>query len=138
MGSKNRIYLGILTGLILHKMRNIFQKNELYITKQKKNKIKHKHPEEYKLLIHHHFQQVLDNTVATCEYSLEDNLYNFLSWSVDQEKYLLYSISTNNHNLELGTIFFASKKQLRKCKRENNLAFLNREFEEAFERYINC
>jgi len=43
LGSKNRIFLAIISSLILHKLRNVFHSKELYITKAKLNKIKTKH-----------------------------------------------------------------------------------------------
>ena len=52
MGSKNRIFLAIISPLILHKLRNTFKSKELYVTKAKLNKIKIKHEYESHFLYH--------------------------------------------------------------------------------------
>lgn len=131
MGSKNRILLGILTDIILHYFRNQFLKSELYMTKLKVKKISQKHPEIAHFIIQNNFQIVLDNTIARCEYE-QKGIYNLLA-TVDQ-KYILYSISNNNFYLEAGTIFYTSKRQLKKCS--NSIKFFNKKDEEDFLKFI--
>jgi len=130
LGSKNRILLGIITSLILHNIRNIFSKQELYITKNKYNKVLQKHPEIQDIL-HNNFQIVLDNTFATCNYD-KDGLYNFISHYED--KYIIFSISTNNFYTEVATIFYANKRILKKCS--NSIKFINENHKEKFVEFI--
>lgn len=134
MGTKNRIYLGLLIDLILHNIRNKFDKKELYITKTKQNKIKIDHAPEYKYLNNQDFQQFLDNTVGYCLYQKQKNIYNFVSFV--NEKYYIYSISTNNHYLEMGTFFRASAKRLKRCIKED-IKFFNERHNKKFDEYLN-
>lgn len=134
MGSKNRIYLGLIIDLILHNIRNQFDKKELYITKTKYNKIKNDHPEEHRYLNNQDFQNFLDNTVGYCLYQKQKNIFNFVSCV--EEKYYIYSISTNNHYLEMGTFFRASSKRLKKCIKED-IVFFNESHDISFKNYLD-
>ena len=134
MGSKNKIYLGIVSNLILHIIRNTFDSKDLYITKTKFNKIRTDHPDEYKQLNNQDFQKVIDNAIGYCLYQKYQNIFNFIS-SVDGS-YYLFSISINNHYLEVGTFFKASAKRLKKCIKED-IKFFNEYNEKEFLKYIN-
>ena len=131
MGSKNKILLGILSNIILHHFKNIITQKELYITKFKVKKIKNKHPEIVPYILENRFQEIIDNTIATCEYS-EVGIVNFLA-NIDN-RYILYSVSINNFYVESGTLFYTSKRQLRKCK--SSIKFFNSKFESDFEEYL--
>jgi hypothetical protein len=67
LGSKNRKLLGVITSLMLHHLRNIFDDKELYITKRKLTLIQEKHPKEFQYIKDDQFQKILDGTVANCE-----------------------------------------------------------------------
>lgn len=131
MGSKNRIFLGILTDVILHHFRSTILKKELYITKLKVKKIANKHPEIVHFIIQHNFQTIIDNTIATCDYN-QDGIYNLLSF-IDG-RYILYSLSINNFYLEGGTLFYTSKRQLKKCS--SSIKFFSKKYEENFLKFI--
>lgn len=133
MGSKNRIFLGIIIDLISHFIRNEFDKKELYVTKTKYNKIKNDHSEEHKYLNKIHFQVVINNTVGYCLYQKEENIYNFVT--LYESNYYIFSISTNNHFLELGTFFRASPKRLKKCVKED-IRFLSEAHRNDFQKYL--
>ena len=131
MGSKNRIFLGFFSSVILHFMRNIFIKNEIHITKNKYNKILEKH-NEVKPLIIDNFQEVINNTFATCEYN-QKGLYNFIS--IVEGKYIIYAISSNNYYVEVATLFYAKKRLLRKCF--ETIKFFNENNKSNLEKYLN-
>ena len=131
MGSKNRIFLGILSDTVLHHLRNISSKKELYITKLKVKKITNKHSEIVHFITQHNFQVIINNTIAKCDYD-QEGIYNLLA-KID-EKYILYSISTNNHYIEVGTLFYTSKRQLKKCAK--SAKFFSKKCEEDFLRFI--
>ncbi len=131
MGSKNRILLGILTDIILHHFRNTPLKKELYITKLKVKKITNKHPEIAHYITQHQFQTIIDNTIARCDYH-QKGIYNLLA-KID-DKYILYSVSINNFYLEGGTLFYTSKRQLKKCS--ESITFFNKKYEEDFKKFI--
>lgn len=134
MGSKNRIFLGIITQTILHYIRNKFDNKDLYITKTKYNKIKVDHPIEHTNLNNIDFQKFIHGTVGYCMYQKYDNIYNFVS--IVDESYYIYSISINNHYLEVGTFFRASAKRLKKCVKED-IQFFSENNKSDFIKYIN-
>lgn len=131
MGNKNRIFLGILHNVILHNFRNIITEKELYITKLKIKKIQNKHPEIVHYILENKFQDIIDNTVGSCSYD-EEGIYNLLS--LIDGRYILFSISTNNFYLEGGTLFYTSKRQLKKCM--SSVRFFSSAEKEKFEIYM--
>lgn len=133
LGSKNRILLAILSSVILHKLRNRFQAEELYVTKAKLKKIEIKHPAERSFLYHGNFQKIIDNTIGTCSYKYEDTIINFVS-IVDDSIYL-FSISTSNYHVYLGTFFKSDKRKILKQCNEN-INFLNEGKRKVFEEFI--
>jgi hypothetical protein len=132
LGNKNRILLGVLTSILLHRFRNIFDDKDVYITKLKYTRIKNKHPEIIHFIEKNNFQILLDNTIASCDYE-EDGLYNFIA--LVDEKYILYSISINNFHNEVGTLFYIRKKQMIKCFQTIN--FFNEKYREDYLKEIN-
>ena len=107
MGSKNKKLLGLITAIIIHNIRNIFNSKELYITKRKLALIEIKHPNEFLYIKNNQFQNILDNTVASCEYSQDETIINFIAF-VDG-KYILFGISNNSYYVHLSTIFIQVK-----------------------------
>ena len=101
MGSKNRIFLGIITSQILHHCRNIFNENKLVISKKKAEKVKVNHFKQAEYIYEYKFQELLNMTIATCIYK-QDGITNFITY--DGESYLIYGISVNNYHNELSTI----------------------------------
>jgi hypothetical protein len=134
MGSKNRIFLGFISSIILHFIRNKFHSKDLYITKTKYNKIKIDHPKEHTNLNNIDFQKFIDGTIGYCMYQKYENIYNFVS--IVNNEYYIYSISINNHYLEMGTFFRASSKRLKKCIKED-IEFFDENYKISFEKYIN-
>ena len=132
MGTKNRIKLGLITSILLHYFRNIFDDKNLYITKLKAKRIAKKHPEIIHYIYGHNFQLLLDNTIATCSYH-EDGIYNFIA--LIGNKYILYSISHNNYYNELGTLFYIRKKQMLKCY--ETIKFFNEKYKNDYLKEIN-
>ena len=99
--------------VILHNVRNIFDKKELYITKRKA-KVLISNREELKAYLtkDEDFQNIINNTIATCNYK-EKNIINFIS-TIDG-RYLLYAVSFRGYYNEIATIYFTSKRQIKKC-----------------------
>jgi len=131
LGSKNRIFLGIITSQILHHCRNIFNENRLVISKKKANKVQDNHPQQAQYIYEYKFQELLDMTIATCIYK-QDGITNFIAYS--DNSYLIYGISVNNYHNELSTVFKPSIRQLIKCKESMN--FFNKKSQMQFEEYI--
>jgi len=131
LGSKNRIFLGIITSQILHHYRNRFNKNELVISKKKAQKIKQNYPHQAQYIYEYKFQKLLDMTIASCMYK-QDGITNFIAYK--DNSYLMYGISINNYHNELSTVFKPSIRQLRKCK--ESMKFFSEESRVEFERYI--
>ncbi len=117
---------------MFHNNRNIFEDKELYITKRKLELVQLKHPQESKYINNNEFQIILDNTIANCGYSKDNDILNFISYF--DNKYILYGISNNSYYIYLTTIFYPSKKQLNNCK--NTINFFNLNAKEIFEDYL--
>jgi len=133
VGSKNRIFIAMLSSLILHKLRNTFQSKELYITKAKLNKIKIKHSRESHFLYHGNFQKIIDNTIGICKYQYDSQIINFVA--IVEDEVFLYSIATTNFYVYLGTFFKSDKRKiLKQCNYE--IDFLSDEKREQFERFV--
>ncbi len=133
MGSKNRIFIAMISFLILHKLRNTFQAKELYITKAKLNKIKIKHNRESHFLYHGNFQKIIDNTIGICKYQYDSKIINFVA--IVEDELFLYSISTTNFYVYLGTFFKTDKRKiLKQCNYE--IDFLSDEKREKFEKFV--
>jgi hypothetical protein len=131
LGSKNRIYLGIITSQILHHFRNVFSENKLVVSKKKAQKIKNNHPLQAQYIYEYTFQELLNTTVATCNYK-ENGIMNFITFN--GEYYLIYGISINNYHNELTTIFKPSIRQLTKCKK--SIKFFSEKMKVEFEDFI--
>ncbi len=133
MGSKNRIFIAMISSLILHKLRNTFQSKELYITKAKLNKIKIKHSRASHFLYHGNFQKIIDNTIGICKYQYDSQIINFVA--IVEDEVFLYSIATANFYVYLGTFFKTDKRKiLKQCNYE--IDFLSDEKRERFERFV--
>ena len=133
MGTKNKILIGMISDIILHKIRNLFNSKELYITKRKYNLIQVKHPQEFVYIKESNFQLILDNTIAKCEYSKDKSVMNFISY-VDN-RYILFGISNNSYYTYLSTMFYPSKKQLK--NRRETMVFFSEKDKINFEEFIN-
>ena len=131
MGSKNRIFLGIITSGILHHYRNTFNENKLVISKKKAQKIQQNHSEQAEYIYEYKFQELLDATIASCIYK-QDGITNFITYY--DNSYLMYGISVNNYHNELSTIFKPSIRQLIKC--QDSMKFFNEKSKIMFEEYI--
>ena len=117
--------------VILHHYRNILNESKLVISKKKANKIQQDHPQQAKYIYEYKFQELLDNTVATCVYK-QDGISNFIAYY--DNIYLIYGISVNNYHNELSTIFQPSIRQLIKC--QSSMKFFNEKFKIELEEYI--
>lgn len=131
MGSKNRIFLGIITSQILHHFRNVFNENKLVVSKKKAQKVKENHPQQAQYIYEYKFQELLDMAIAKCIYK-QDGITNFITY--DGESYLIFGISVNNYHNELSTVFKPSIRQLIKCK--DSMKFFNEKYKIEFEEYI--
>ena len=133
MGSKNKKLLGFITAMMLHHVRNKFNSKELYITKRKVILIEEKHENEYLYIKNDLFQNILNSTVANCQYSKDNDVINFIAFWDD--KYILFGIANNSYYTHLTTIFYPSQKQLKNC--QSTMKFFNEKFKKDFEDYIN-
>ena len=126
MGSKNRIFLGLISSHILHKIRNTFKKR-VCMTDSTVKKIEEKHPPLDKEFIYsNNFQIVIDNTLMIY-YDDKDRVYNYLS-KVDN-KLFVYGLVSKNKRTEVSTLFQTNPSQVKKNFKENkNIIVLKEEF----------
>ena len=126
MGSKNSKYLGIISSLILHNIRNTFSK-KVWITDAKKKKIEKKHPPLDKEFIHNdNFQIIIDNTLMI-SYDETKKVYNCLSKV--NGSFFVYGMFPKNKRAEVTTLFKTNPKQINKNFINNdNLIVIKEEF----------
>jgi hypothetical protein len=116
MGSKNRIFLGLISNEISHFIRNTFSK-EVYVTDVTAKKIENKHsPLEKEFIHNHNFQIVIDNTIMIY-FDEKELIYNCLS-KVD-DKLLIYGMVSKNKRTEITTLFNTKPSQIKKKFLEN-------------------
>jgi hypothetical protein len=116
MGSKNRIFLGLISNEISHFVRNTFSK-EVYVTDVTAKKIENKHsPLEKEFIYNHNFQIVIDNTIMIY-FDEKELIYNCLS-KVDDEL-LIYGMVSKNKRTEITTLFNTNPGQIKKKFLEN-------------------
>ena len=126
MGSKNRVYLGIVSSHILHKVRNVFSK-KVYMTDATIKKVEEKHPPLDKEFLHNgNFQIIIDNTLMIY-FDEKKNLYNCLS-KVDN-KFFVYGMISKNNRTEVSTLFKTNPSQIKKnFKLNENLIVIKEDY----------
>ncbi len=134
MGSKNRIYLGLITAYILHHIRNKYTK-VIYMSKRVHSKIQVKHPEMFIFTSRDGFSILLENTIAVVDYEGVAEANNFIA-SVN-DMYILYSLKEEKHHTSCSTIFKLKPKTLKKYYKDDTFKLLKKNHKEAIEEYIN-
>ena len=134
LGSKNRIYLGVLSSIILHHIRNKYAKH-IFMSKRVQTKIKLKHPDVVVYTQKDGFLLLLENTIATLPY--KDSLYadNFIA-CVD-EKYILYALKQEKHHTSCSTIFKLKPSALKRYYEDERFTILRRSAQEEMKNYMN-
>ncbi|MDC7244057.1 MAG: hypothetical protein PQJ44_09195 [Sphaerochaetaceae bacterium] len=119
MGSKNRRKLGNLSNIFLHKIRNVFSEDIVYITDNKIKKLNSNRPELNKYFEEKEFQTLIDN-VKKVYYNEEDKIYNCLTES--DGKLFIFGIVSKNVRNEVTTLFITNDRQIdKKFPNDNNL-----------------
>ena len=118
MGTKNRIFLGIITTIILHHHRNQFKKS-IYMSKRVESKIKVKHQDTFIYTSNDNFINLLKNTIASCSYDNKNHTINFIA--VHNNKYILYSLKQEKYHTTCTTIFTLRPDTLKRYYKQNNL-----------------
>lgn len=135
MGSKNRIFLGFVTALILHHHRNTFQKT-IYMSKRVQQKIKLKHADMFIFADQVNFIRLMEATVAYCEY--DDSTVNFIAHLEENGKYILYSLKQEKFHTVCNTIFSLRADTLKHYYKQNDFKLLKSEYGKVIEEYIKA
>lgn len=135
MGSKNRIFLGFVTALILHHHRNTFQKT-IYMSKRVQQKIKSKHADTLIFADQVNFIRLMEATVAYCEY--DEHTVNFIAHIGESDKYILYSLKQEKFHTICNTIFSLRADTLKHYYKQDNFKLLKSEYEKVIEEYIKA
>ena len=136
MGSKNRIYLGAVTAMILHHLRNKFSK-PIYMSKRVQSKIKVKHPDSFCYTDKPNFKILQKNTIAFVQYSKSSDTYNFISNIPKSNTFVLYALKSEKHHTSCTTVFRLRKSTLRKYYNDVGFVLMKSEFKVIIEEYIN-
>ena len=136
MGSKNRIYLGIVTAIILHCLRNTFQK-PIYMSKRIQTKIQVKHPDSFCYTDRITFTQLQEYTIAYLPYPKSSDTFNFIAYVPESAIFVLYALKSEKHHTNCITIFKLRKSTLKKYYDDENFELMKNEFKRVIEEYIN-
>jgi hypothetical protein len=134
VGSKNRIYLGMLTSLILHYIRNKYAK-EIFMSKRVHKKIKTKHLDMLRFTSKDGFSLLLTNTIAIVAYKKISTADNFIAF-VDNT-YILYALKQEKHHTSCSTIFKLKPSTLRKYYNNDTFKILQKSYEDEMKQYMN-
>jgi len=135
LGSKNRIFLGFVTALILHHHRNTFQKT-IYMSKRVQQKIKLKHADMFIFADQVNFIRLMEATVAYCEY--DEHTVNFIAHIEENDKYILYSLKQEKYHTVCNTIFSLRVETLKHYYKQDNFKLLKSDYGKVIEEYIKA
>ena len=136
MGSKNRIYLGLIIQIISHYHSNKFDKS-IYMSKLVQAKIKVKHKNNFNYTNKIKFKILLKNTIASSQYGMNSDTINFIAHIESTNKYILYSLKKKKHHTICSTIFSLRKDTLKKYYQMDNFKVFRKEYVNLIEEYIN-
>ena len=134
MGSKNRINLGIIASFIIHFHRNFYKKNKIYMSKRVLLKIKEKHNDVAIYSENKSFQYLMNNTIASCDYSKCQDTINFISY-VDNY-FILYALKKENNHTSCTTIYRLKPRALKQHYKQESFKIIKKEYEEIIKDYL--
>ena len=136
MGSKNRVYLGVVIAMILHHLRNTFQK-PIYMSKRVQSKIKNKHPDSFYYTNRVTFTQLQESTIAYLPYLKSVDTFNFIAYMPESAIFVLYALKSGKHHTNCITIFKLRESTLKKYYSNVNFVLMRNEYKKVIEGYIN-
>jgi hypothetical protein len=136
LGSKNIIFLGMITDLILHFHRNFFIKKDIRMSKRVQKKIKEKHQNVNKYTNKENFIHLLNNTIASTGYNNCLKTINFIAYLEDEKKFILYSLKAEKHHCVCNTIFSLKPNTLRAYYKREDFKVFNNFIEDIIAEYI--
>ena len=135
MGTKNRIFLGLITSFLLHNHRNIFAKT-IYMSKRVQLKIKGKHPNSFLFTNKENFIILMDSTIGSCGYSDIKKTVNFIAYIESSNKYIIYSLKQEKYHTICNTIFSLRAETLAKYYRQDDFKLFKKNYKNLIEEYI--
>ncbi len=136
MGSKNRIYLGVLTAIILHNLRNTFKKS-IYMSKRVQTKIKSKHSDSFCYTNRITFTQLQESTIAYLPYAKSGNTFNLIAYIPESTTFIIYALKSEKHHTNCITIFKLRDSTLKKYYNDVNFVLIRSDYKWIIEEYIN-
>ncbi len=136
MGSKNRIYLGIIADIILHFHRNFFSNKKIYMSKRVHKKIKDKHKDIAKFAQSKEFSILLSSIIASVNYKKDESIINFISFVESENKFILFALKREKHHTSCSTIFSLRPETLRKYYIDKSFRLFKQDFKDFIDRYI--
>jgi len=137
LGTKNRIFLGIVIALISHNHRNVFKKN-IYMSKRVQSKIKLKHSNNFYFTNQLSFTELLENTIGSCNYDENKHTVNFIAHIKSQNRYIMFSLKSDNHYTVCNTIFSLRADTLKKYYVREDFKLFNGSYKEIIEEYLKA
>ena len=136
MGSKNRIFLGFVTSMILHHLRNTFDRT-IYMSKRVAVKIKLKHTDCFCYTNRLSFSLLLENTILFLPYEKTSDTFNFIAYMPESHAFILYALKSEKHHTNCITIFKLRESTLKKYLKQDNFRVISSEGKIILEEYIN-
>jgi len=134
-GTKNRIYLGLITAFLLHNHRNIFSK-VIYMSKRVQLKIKEKHLDSFKYTNRDDFLLLMNSTIGSCSYDSTNHTVNFIAYIESTDKYIIYSLKQEKYHTTCNTIFSLRADTLAKYYKQNDFKLFKKAYLGKIEAYI--
>ena len=137
MGSKNRLFLGFITALLLHHHRKTFQKT-IYMSKRVQEKIKLKHTDVFIFTDQTNFTLLMESTIGYCTYSENEHTINFIAHLEDKDKYILYSLKQEKSHTICSTIFTLRADTLKHYYKRDDFKLMKSGYGKLIEEYIKA
>ncbi len=97
-------------------------------------KIKEKHPEVKRYTEFQTFQELMQHTIAYCNYEKCEDTINFIA-SIDG-KFVLYALKREKHHTSCNTIYVLNAKTLKKLYKQDSFKIIKQKYVEIVERVI--
>jgi len=133
LGSKNRIFLGMITSIILHHCRSYFTNDTIFMSKRVQSKIRSKHKDVFFFTESGEFAMLLENVIGVSPYE-EEECFNFITYV--KERYILFSLKQEKHHVFCPTIYNLNDKTLKKYILHKEFKLFRSEYKAVFEEII--
>jgi len=106
------------------------------MSKRVQQKIKQKHPDSFVFTDQENFKILLSSTVGSCGYDEYKHTVNFIAHIQKTDKYIMYSLKSDDHYTVCNTIFSLRANTLKKYYTREDFKLFKSEYAIKIEEYI--